>query len=199
MGMRMWICRGAGIQMDRGLETWIGHLKVQTSLSNLDEVKAQSLFQAKCGIFDSSFLLEDTLDVARMAKVNGGNIDIPFANIALLYFIWQLLFHDRQYKQFIGEKQNLQPLFTYTSVLFKWALIEMSTEVFQDIDFKLNKATMEHTTMEDLFKTLTHEQIIVLTTSVHNYVLTAYHWSTFGWTDGVHLKFQIFPWINPCY
>ncbi|KAG2057224.1 hypothetical protein BDR06DRAFT_1005269 [Suillus hirtellus] len=38
------------------------------SLSDLDEVKAQSLFQTKCGIFDSSFLLEDSSDVAQMAK-----------------------------------------------------------------------------------------------------------------------------------
>ncbi|KAG1843400.1 hypothetical protein C8R48DRAFT_780701 [Suillus tomentosus] len=220
-------------------------------LSDLDEVKAESLFQMKCGLLNSSFLPKDSSDVARMAKVcitaqvshspeltawsntkdgkleatklctalttlrknikflarsaalwgynlhqlmhtesklmvknfvkrlikdnsylrgtvNGENVDIPFANVALLYFIRQLLFHDRQYKQFIGEKQNLQPLFTYTSVLFKWALTEMSTGVFQDIDFKLNEATTEHTAMENLFKTLTHEQIVALTASVYN-------------------------------
>ncbi|KAG1779367.1 hypothetical protein EV702DRAFT_1043815 [Suillus placidus] len=73
-------------------------------LSNLDEVKAQASFQMKYGKLEATGLK---------------NVDIPFANVALLYFIRQLLFHDRQYKQFIGEAQNLQPLFTYTSVLFK--------------------------------------------------------------------------------
>ncbi|KAG1864598.1 hypothetical protein C8R48DRAFT_672643 [Suillus tomentosus] len=31
MGQRMWMCRGAGIRMGGGLETWIGHLKVQNT------------------------------------------------------------------------------------------------------------------------------------------------------------------------
>lgn len=38
-------------------------------LSDLDEVKAQALFQMKCSILNSSFLPKDSSDVARMAKV----------------------------------------------------------------------------------------------------------------------------------
>ncbi|KAG1739752.1 hypothetical protein EDB19DRAFT_1908769 [Suillus lakei] len=98
-------------------------------------------------------------------QVSRENVDIPFGNVAVLYYIRQLLFHNRQYKQFIDMKQNLQPLFTYTSVLFKWALTEMSSGVFKDLDVKLTEATMEHTVME----TLLEEQHCALTASVYNY------------------------------
>ncbi|KAG1724457.1 uncharacterized protein EDB91DRAFT_1087468 [Suillus paluster] len=52
-------------------------------------------------------------------------------------------------------------------VLFKWALTEMSSGEFKDLDFKLTKATMEHVAMETLFNTLSDEQRCALTANVY--------------------------------
>jgi hypothetical protein len=82
------------------------------------------------------------------------------------YYLRQLLFHDRQYRHFIGNERNLQPLYTYTSVLFKWALTELSSGAFKDLDFKIIDAITDHDNMVKLFKTLTTKQRDALTASV---------------------------------
>ncbi|KAG1734379.1 uncharacterized protein EDB91DRAFT_1250892 [Suillus paluster] len=94
-----------------------------------------------------SFLVDDRS--CYFIQVNGTNVDIPFGNVAILYYIQQLLFHDRQYKHHIGMKQNLRPL------------------EFKDLDFKLTEATTEHVAMEMLFNTLSDEQHCALTASVY--------------------------------
>jgi Domain of unknown function (DUF6532) len=99
-------------------------------------------------------------------QVNGKDVYIPFGNRAMRYYVRQLLFHDRQYKQFIETKRNIQPLYTYTSVLFKWALAEMSSGEFRELDFKIAEATKDHDAMVKLFKTLTKEQLDALTASI---------------------------------
>ncbi|KAG1893122.1 uncharacterized protein F5891DRAFT_986188 [Suillus fuscotomentosus] len=99
-------------------------------------------------------------------EVNGKDVNIPFGSRAMQHYIHQLLYHDRQYKHFIENKRNIQPLYTYTSVLFKWALTEMSSGVFRELDFKIAEAIKDHDTMVKLFKTLTREQLDALTANI---------------------------------
>ncbi|KAG1849400.1 hypothetical protein F4604DRAFT_1934899 [Suillus subluteus] len=141
-------------------------------MADLNKVKAAALFQVKCGIFDSSFLPEDDSIIKQMAtdclnaQVNGQDVEVPFGIIGMRYHIRQLLCHDRRYKQFIGNNRNIQPLYTFTGVLFKWALSEMSSGTFKDLDFKIADAIEDHKHMVKLFETLTKEQIDALTAGV---------------------------------
>jgi hypothetical protein len=112
------------------------------------------------------FLVGYSLLLLSLLQVNGKDVNIPFGNLAMWYYLWQLLFHDRQYRHFIGNEQNLQLLYTYTSVLFKWALTELSSGAFKDLDFKIVNAIMDHDNMVKLFKTLTTKQCDALTASV---------------------------------
>ncbi|KAG1791265.1 uncharacterized protein HD556DRAFT_1445533 [Suillus plorans] len=128
----------------------------------------QLLHTEKKGVikeFVGSLLINEAF-LRGVITVNGERVNIPFAHQALQYYIRQLLFHDKQYRKFIGIERNLKPLYTYTSVLFKWALTEMSSGAFKDTDFKIIDATAEHDDMVTLFETLTKEQIDALTTSV---------------------------------
>ncbi|KAG2124320.1 hypothetical protein BD769DRAFT_1388856 [Suillus cothurnatus] len=111
-------------------------------------------------------LLKNDAFLRGVIKVNGKDVDIPFGNLAMWYYLRQLLFHDRQYRHFIGNERNLQPLYTYTSVLFKWVLTELSSGAFKDLDFKIIDAIMDHDNMVKLFKTLTTKQRDALTASV---------------------------------
>ncbi|KAG1885373.1 hypothetical protein F4604DRAFT_1918063 [Suillus subluteus] len=98
--------------------------------------------------------------------VNRQDVEVPFWIIGMRYHIRQLLCHDRRYKQFIGNNRNIQPLYTFTGVLFKWALSEMSSGTFKDLDFKIADAIEDHKHMVKLFETLTKEQIDALTAGV---------------------------------
>lgn len=111
-------------------------------------------------------LLDDETFLRGVINVNGKDVNIPFGSRAMRHYIRQLLYHDRQYKHFIENKRNIQPLYTYTSVLFKWALTEMSSGVFRELDFKIAEAIKDHDTMVKLFKTLTREQLDALTANI---------------------------------
>jgi hypothetical protein len=50
--------------------------------------------------------------------------------------------------------------------LFKWALTELSSGAFKDLDFKIVDAITDHDNMVKLFKTLTTKQRDALTASV---------------------------------
>ncbi|KAG1837131.1 hypothetical protein C8R48DRAFT_680390 [Suillus tomentosus] len=89
-------------------------------------------------------LVSSTL-LASVTPVNGESVNIPFAHQAIQYHIRQLLFHDKQYRQFIGIERNLKPLYTYTSVLFKWALTEMSSGKFKDMEDTMRQRSKKPT------------------------------------------------------
>lgn len=113
----------------------------------------------------SHFVLVSYLQLT-LLQVNGKDVNIPFGSRPMRHHVRQLLFHDRQYKLFIGNKRNIQPLYTYTSVLFKWALSELSSGAFKELDFKIAEAIKDHDAMVKLFKTLMKEQIDALTASI---------------------------------
>ncbi|KAG2336115.1 hypothetical protein BDR05DRAFT_953583 [Suillus weaverae] len=121
--------------------------------------------KAAVKIFVGNLIKKDAF-LRGVINVNGVDVEVPFANVGMQFHIWQLLCYDRRYRQFISENQNVQPLYTFTSVLFKWALSELATGAFKEIDFKIADAFNKHEKMVTLFKTLMKEQIKVLTADV---------------------------------
>ncbi|KAG1741239.1 hypothetical protein EDD22DRAFT_851720 [Suillus occidentalis] len=68
-------------------------------------------------------------------KVCGILIDLLFGHQAIISFVKYLLFHDRQYWQYISPTKNVKPLIVYSSTLHTWALNKFSSRSFTATDF----------------------------------------------------------------
>jgi hypothetical protein len=63
---------------------------------------------------------------------------VAFAHIAIIFFVRQLLHHDRKYINYIDDEQNIRHLLIFVSVVFRWVFSELSNGVFKDQDFTMN-------------------------------------------------------------